>query len=203
MTNRDHRAEAERLLGDADAWGLQAEEPSPALGELICLAYSVTHALLAIHDALTAADRYATNEAKQREEAEPDPLDENDHRDRITGDGYRLTRHGPRHWHWGSPVRCPVAHEAGLTSLGWWDATRGPLAFAPDAAQEAAGGDLSALEGESGAEEGGEPHGRNLNVQTGHERVRLTAQLRQVISSVQDSGDLAELDALADAWEEQ
>ena len=49
--------------------------------------------------------------------------------------------------------------------------------------------------------DGQEGERRYLNAQTGHERTRLTAQLRQVISSVQDSGDLAELDALADAWE--
>ena len=62
MTN-NHRAEAERLLADAREWGQETE-----LGELTCLAYSAVHALFAIHDTLTAPDRYAANEAKQREE---------------------------------------------------------------------------------------------------------------------------------------
>lgn len=96
MTDRtDHRAEAERLLADADEWGQQAGELSPEASELSCLAYAQLHALFAIHDALTdradptptnpltvthpwpstlpgvaADDRYAANEAK------PDPLDE-------------------------------------------------------------------------------------------------------------------------------
>ena len=70
MTDRPrpyHRAEAERLLDYADEWAAQAGEPMPEAGELTCLAYAAVHALLAIHDTLTAADRYAANEAKQRE----------------------------------------------------------------------------------------------------------------------------------------
>ena len=70
MTDRPrpyHRAEAERLLDYADEWAAQAGEPMPEAGELSCLAYAAVHALLAIHDALTAADRYAANEAKQRD----------------------------------------------------------------------------------------------------------------------------------------
>ena len=95
MTDRiNHRAAAERMLGDAILWTAQAEEPTPEAGELACLAYAVVHALFAIHDALADADptptnpltvthpwpstlpgvaaddRYAANEAK------PDPLDE-------------------------------------------------------------------------------------------------------------------------------
>ena len=92
MTDRtDHRAEAERLLDYADEWAAQAGEPMPEAGELSCLAYAAVHALLALHDTLIdpkpepltatrpwppwpstlpdvdAADRYAANEAKQRE----------------------------------------------------------------------------------------------------------------------------------------
>ena len=217
MTDRtDHRAEAERLLADANEWGRQAEEPTPEVGELACLAYAAVHALLAIHDTLTAADRYAANEERQREEAEPDPLDEDDHRDRLTRNGNRLRRWGTKCWH----IKRPAGHGSSAcgatlddwddqdgpltfapdaepdplneddhrdrltpdgtewrrTIAGCWHPTignvqsrrrchwnlayvqslRGPLAFAPDAQQEATGGDLRASEGESGAEEGGE-----------------------------------------------
>ena len=102
MTDRPrpyHRAEAERLLDYADEWAAQAGEPMPEAGELSCLAYAAVHALLAIHDTLTAADptptnpltathpwppwpstlpdvdaadRYAANEAKQREAGDAD-----------------------------------------------------------------------------------------------------------------------------------
>lgn len=237
MTN--HRYEAERLLNDADEWGQQAEEPSPEAGELICLAYSVAHALLAICDALTAADPaptnpltethpwpmtglththgtlwgagdgYALNEAKQREgqmedawqsrdwetverlqaeereEAEPDtpsgraftardkgamdavrakinalsewlpamekaltpepdPLDEDDHRDRADRDGdiWRWMHEGC----WYEPGFPPVSH--GPAECLQLVALPGPLAFAPEAPQEATGDDLSASEDE-------------------------------------------------------
>ena len=62
-----HRAEAERLLDYADEWTAQAGELSPKASERACLDRAQVHALLAIHDTLTAADRYAANEAKQRE----------------------------------------------------------------------------------------------------------------------------------------
>ena len=65
----DHRAAAERLLAYADEWAAQAGELSPEASELSCLAWAAVHALLAIHDTLAAADRYAANEAKQREAA--------------------------------------------------------------------------------------------------------------------------------------
>ena len=72
MTDRtNHRAVAERMLADADEWAAQAGELIPEASELSSLAWAAVHALLAIHDTLTAADRYAANEAKQREEAEP------------------------------------------------------------------------------------------------------------------------------------
>lgn len=55
MTDRtDHRASAERMLAYADGWAAQADEPMPEVGERACLAYATVHALLAIHDALTA-----------------------------------------------------------------------------------------------------------------------------------------------------
>ena len=143
MTDRPrpyHRAEAERLLDYADEWAAQAGEPMPEAGELSCLAYAAVHALLAIHDTLTAADRYAANEAKQREEAEPDPLDEDDHRDRIDADGdiWQRVHEGC----WMEPGFPPVSRQNGksqfIVSHGLAEclplaALPGPLAFAPDA----------------------------------------------------------------------
>lgn len=68
MTDRtDHYAAAELMLDDANVWAAQAGELSPEASERACLAHAQVHALLAIHDTLTAADRYAANEAKQRE----------------------------------------------------------------------------------------------------------------------------------------
>ena len=88
----DHRAEAERLLASAQRftssdWPHQTGEHKSDI-----IAAAQVHALLAIHDTLTAADRYAANEAKQREAAEPDPLDEDDHRDRLDRNGDRVRR---------------------------------------------------------------------------------------------------------------
>ena len=67
----DHRYEAERMLADADAWASVAGELIPEASELSCLNRAQLHALFAIHDALTAADRYFANEERQRE-AEPE-----------------------------------------------------------------------------------------------------------------------------------
>ncbi|WP_040281341.1 hypothetical protein [Tessaracoccus massiliensis] len=134
----DHRREAKRLLADGDTIRAQV------------------HALFAIHDALTdraAADRYAANEAEQRE-AEPDPLDEGDHRDRIDANGQRWGRMDGGCWH--HEGKYPHAFGRCSWTLQQLQGAYGPLAFAPEAAQEATGGDLSASEGESGAEEGGE-----------------------------------------------
>ena len=114
----DHHREAERMLADANEWAAQAGELSPKARERACLAYAQVHALLAIHDTLTSADRYAANEAKQRA-------------------GFPPVFHGP-------DERLLAARPA-------------PLAFAPEAAQEATGGDLSASESESGDEERGDP----------------------------------------------
>ena len=106
MTDRtDHRAEAERMLDEAYDWGRQT-------GEMPALAFAAVHALFAIHDTLTAADptpnpltethpwppwtetppdadaadRYAANEAKQREAGEPKPTHTVRYRDAITGE---------------------------------------------------------------------------------------------------------------------
>lgn len=57
----DHRAEAERMLTYAKQ-----------TGELTSVAFAAVHAMLAIHDTLTVADRYATNEAKQRDAGDAD-----------------------------------------------------------------------------------------------------------------------------------
>ena len=73
MTDRpNHRAAAQGALADAREWGWRAGELSPEASELSSLAYAAVHALLAIHDTLTAADRYAANEAKQREAGDAD-----------------------------------------------------------------------------------------------------------------------------------
>ena len=136
MTDRtDHRAAAQGELADAREWGWQTEEPTPEVGELTCLAYAAVHALLAIHDALTAADRYAANEGRQREVG-ADPLDEDDHRDRLTADRQRIVRHGRGHWH--TPATSGTWCDADCTemSLQHWARVYGPLTFASDAAQE-------------------------------------------------------------------
>ena len=111
-------------------------------------------------DALT--DRYAANEARQREEAaEPDPLDEADHRDRILIDGGRIVRNGQCHWHtplFGPANWCDGSY-CGSPSLADWNRRLGPLTFAPDASpapQDAAQG---AAEGEDDAVEEGGPAG--------------------------------------------
>lgn len=380
----DHRAEAEILLADADEWASQAGELSPRASERACLDRAQVHALLAIHDTLTAADRYAANEAKQREAGagcptlveclrtleatrpgtddrpldaayreglhtaydhlrsllvehgvpvsprvdEPemseaaewrsrggsDPLDESDHRDRIVAAIVAATNAANE-----AQVRQLLGMGGGRRGAAayYFDRRQGPLAFAPEAAQEAKPDpldeddwrdrvdrdgdrwvrnpvgrwhtrilrDCRALECEwtlahlserygplafapdtdgtpsvtapvaddpaDDAVDGKEGERRYLNAQTvlcpecGHdidrhaydddravdlcgecpdtercptplpsqvaralmeqaaniERTRLTSQLRLTTSSVQDGGDLAELDALADAWE--
>lgn len=115
-------------------------------------------------------DRYAANEARQREEAaQPDPLDEDDHSTRLLADGTPLTRSFRGHWH------TPQADCQGICgskpdprpvfTLALWDEDHGPLTFAPDASpapQDAAQG---AAEGEGDAVEGGEAAGAKLNVQ--------------------------------------
>lgn len=78
---------------------------------------------------------------------QPDPLDENDHRDRTVGDNVRLVRHGPRHWHpapYTPCCRCPLSDP----SLSFWARSSiGPLAFAddPQTPQEATSGTQTAL----------------------------------------------------------
>ena len=152
MTDRtDHRREAERLL------------TGPEDGERACLAAAQVHALLAIHDTLTdlkpkpvtvthpwqnpltvthpwpstlpgvAADRYATNEAKQRED-EPDPLDETDHRDRLDREGYIIRRKGHECLAWPEFLGFHDS-DAGepLSSINY---TAGPLTLAPDPLDE-------------------------------------------------------------------
>lgn len=138
----DHRAEAERMLADAREWARQAGELSPKASERACLAYAAVHALLAIHDTLTAADRYVANEAKQRE-AEPDPLDENDHRDRINKYGERLVRSFRGHWHtsqYDCREVCRFETDATSFTLDSWDIYSSPLTFASPAPQDPAEG---------------------------------------------------------------
>ena len=50
----DHRAAAGMLLAYADEWAAQAWKLSPEASERVCLDRAHVHALLAIHDALTA-----------------------------------------------------------------------------------------------------------------------------------------------------
>ena len=221
MTDRtNHRAEAERLLTDANEWSMIVGELGPEASERACLAAAQVHALLAIHDTLTAADRYAANEERQRgagydpldeddhrdrltdlaptpvdtehwiawpegaaetrkvaefvermakPEPEPatgnvtvvdsgltvpDPLDEDDHRDRIDCNGQRWGRMDGGCWH----HEGKYPHDFGRCSwtLQQLQGAYGLLTFAPEAAQDATGDDLSASEGESGAEERGD-----------------------------------------------
>lgn len=139
MTDRtDHRAKAEVGLSDAIQWGRQA-------GELSCLAYAAIHALLAIHDTLTASNHRATNEEQQQEEEledapAPDPLDESDHRTRHDNDGSHWRR-GPHGWYLSYP-------ENGIFTLTDIDKLYGPLEFCdcepPNAAGKARTAPLSA-----------------------------------------------------------
>lgn len=60
-----------------------------------------------------------------------DPLDESDHRDRLTADGRRIVWHGRGHWH------TPAIHGRWCghcrdNSLANWDAVCGPLRFADE-----------------------------------------------------------------------
>ena len=154
----DHRYEAERMLADADAWASVAGELIPEASELSCLNRAQLHALLAIHDTLTAADSYFANEERQREVGadpldglklkpevldaldrltkcapapKPDPLDEDDHSDRQAGDR-RIVRHGRGHWH--TPATSGTWCDADCTemSLRHWARVYGPLTFAPE-----------------------------------------------------------------------
>ena len=139
MTDRtDHRLEAEGLLE-------YAYETTDQAGELPALVYAAVHALLAIHDTLTAADRYAANEARQREEAEPDPLDEDDWRDRQDRDGDLWVRNPGGCWHT-STRDCRIL-ECEWT-IAYLNEYYGPLTFAPDAAPDAPRADLTASEAE-------------------------------------------------------
>ena len=188
-----HRAEAERLLDYADECAAQAGELSPEASERACLDRALVHALLAIHDALTAAgpaptnpltathpwpatlpdtpsgqaftarDKEAMDAVRARinalgewlpvmEEAltpEPDPLDEDDWSDRNDSEGKRWARRGVL-W---CLETCTC--DSGSLELDQIDAISGPLTFAPEPPQEAAGGDLSASQPEGERGEGG------------------------------------------------
>lgn len=91
--------------------------------------------------------------AEQREDApEPDPLDENDHRDRIDGDGRRWGRMDGGCWH--HEGKYPHAFGRCSWTLQQLQGAYGLLTFAPEAAPDAPRADLTASEGDSGAEEG-------------------------------------------------
>ena len=120
-------------------------------------AHATIRVLLAIHDALTAADRYAANEAKQRE-AEADPLDEDNHDD-------RLDRHG-RRWRrsvgwWVAPFCSRLATVASLNDY------LGPVTFAPDADGAPSATAPAADDPAGDAVDGEEGERRYLNAQTG------------------------------------
>ena len=113
-------------------------------------------------------DRYAANEARQREEAQADPLDENDHRD-------RLDRHGAI-WQrahegcWMEPGFPPVSH--GPAECLQLAALPGPLTFASDASPAPQDAAQDAAKGKDGAAEGGEaagPSGALLCHECGHD----------------------------------
>lgn len=167
MTDRtDHRAAAELMLADADEWARQAGELSPKASERACLDRAQVHALLAIHDALTAADRYAANEAKQRE-AEPDPLDEDDHRDRLDRHGDIWVRNPRGCFH---TCRRDCRDQGCKWTLDFLNWHYGPLTFAPDAAPDTDGAPsvTAPVADDPGddAVDGEEGERRNLNAQT-------------------------------------
>ena len=154
MTDIDHYL-AERAtdmtdeyLSSAGHWERINVSASAIIGDpqklnLPVIVQDLCRALLDLHEALTASpcdcarhDAYAAREAEQREAAEPDPLDESDHRDRFDCDGDRIVRHGERHWHyWDTPCAC---HPGSLLKSLRDFTLFGPLTFAPDEPQEAA-----------------------------------------------------------------
>ena len=128
----------------------------------------IADALEKLVDAYTQAQRrdhyartdwYATDEERQREEGledapAPDPLDENDHRDRIDMDGLVVRRKGHERWAW--PGFSGFSYKSAGWPLSIINATDGPLAFAPDAAPDAPRADLMASEAERVPEDAAE-----------------------------------------------
>lgn len=71
---------------------------------------------------------------------QPDPLDENDHRDRVTATGIRIRWNG---WHWCERKICKTNLKLeGSTLTAWQNSEHGPLTFAddPQTPQEATSG---------------------------------------------------------------
>lgn len=62
--------------------------------------------------------------------ATADPLDENDHRDRIDKRGARIERRGDKHWH--AEMASACSDPCRGNSLADWDLVFGPLSFADE-----------------------------------------------------------------------
>lgn len=60
----------------------------------------------------------------------PDPLDENDHRDRIDAEGGRWCRHGHEHWHTAGVPCWHRPNRPHSLPLAWINDAYGPLRFA-------------------------------------------------------------------------
>ena len=88
--------------------------------------------------------RRLQNEAEREDAPEPDPLDENDHRDRIDGDGRRWGRMDGGCWH--HEGKYPHAFGRCSWTLQQLQGAYGLLTFAPEAAQDAPRADLTASE---------------------------------------------------------
>lgn len=79
----------------------------------------------------------------------PDPLDENDHRDRVQVDGDGLVRCDDGKWHsrWLGGIGHPRGGHCGGATLAKWNRSYGPLTFADDprTPREATSGTETAL----------------------------------------------------------
>ena len=127
-------AEVRRLQGEVDhrlltdwqarnfAWAEYRED------------YAPNH-LITAHNAFHAGWEAALSKrwvAPATNAPQPDPLDENDHRDRVTATGIRIRWNG---WHWCEHKYCKSDEEpedAGSTLYAWQNSEHGPLAFADD-----------------------------------------------------------------------
>lgn len=181
----DHYLAAQGNLSDARHFATEAGIRPPREEEALSLQWAQVHALLAIGDALR--DRLDPGLLRGLErmndvlsqlgargpitgdtepDSEPDPLDENDHRDRLAADRLRIVRCGRGHWH--TPAIGGTWCDADCTemSLRDWAHRVGPLAFAPDADGAPSVTAPVTDDPADDAEGGSESQRRNLNAQT-------------------------------------
>ena len=151
MTDRTDHSYAEGVAHGLRNAAQLLDEMAPRPLEALRLAASILRGLADVSEGAVQcptcadADRYAANEAEQREAesdpldssrdydeheraAEPDPLDEDDHRDRLDADGNRLIRRANGRW--------SFSHAGGLFTLAGLNERHGPLRFAPDATRK-------------------------------------------------------------------